>query len=365
MNENIIKRASEIIFSNEGGYASVNADDNGAVSVGRLQWHGTRALNLLKKIVDALGQEEAISHLGEMFFKEICTAASWSNRIVDIPETDCLISILGTNESHEVQDNQANEDVSAYLVHVANLGVEEENAQIFMADIENQGGGGASARIIQNSTGYDIDSLYVSASVDVVFRNYMSRRDRVYTKLMGHRYGEEAYNGIVYEVKYGDTLSGIGAQFEVDWRDIAEINGITNPNHIRTGDFLKIPSTDVIDTPEANEEIPQNEHSFYSVKCGDTLSKIGAEYGIDWREIAYINHIYAPYTIYIGQVLLIPIAKIEKPVEIKNITYTVQRGDTLSAIAKEYNVSVDDIVKANSIANKNMIYVGQTLIIPQ
>ena len=365
MNENIIKKASEIIFSNEGGYSSVNRDDNGAVSVGRLQWHGTRALNLLKKIVNALGKEEAISHLGETFFEEICTATSWSNRIVDIPETDCLISILGTAESHKVQDNQADEDVASYLTHVEKLGVSEENAQIFIADIENQGGGGASARIIQNSAGKDIDSLYVSASIDVVFRNYMSRRDRVYTKLMGHRYGEEAYNGTLYEVKYGDTLSGIGKQFSVDWHDIAEINGITNPNHIRTGDILKIPSTDVIDTPEANEEIPQNEYSFYSVKRGDTLSKIGAEYGIDWREIAYINHIYAPYTIYIGQVLLIPMAELETPNVVEDVTYTVQSGDTLSAIAREYNVSVDDIVEANSIENKNMIYVGQTLIIPQ
>lgn len=365
MNKSTINRASEIIFANEGGYASVNADDNGAVSVGRIQWHGNRALNIVKKVCETLGDDMSKSILLDEFYAEITTTSSWATRTVTPSEATQLSNLLSTEASKQVQDAQAEADVTAYLVHIESLGVTDENALIFMADIENQGGAGASARIIQNSAGKDIDSLYVSASVDVVFRNYMSRRDRVYTKLMGHRYGEEAYNGVVYEVKYGDTLSRIGAEFGVDWRDIAEINGITNPNHIRTGDILKIPSTDVIDTPEAKEEIPQNEYSFHSVKRGDTLSKIGAEYGIDWREIAYINHIYAPYTIYIGQVLLIPIAKIEKPVEIKNITYTVQRGDTLSAIAKEYNVSVDDIVKANSIADKNMIYVGQILVIPQ
>ena len=42
--------AAAIIFANEGGYSSVNANDNGAVSVGKVQWHGNRALLLLKNI---------------------------------------------------------------------------------------------------------------------------------------------------------------------------------------------------------------------------------------------------------------------------------------------------------------------------
>ena len=46
----IAAEAAKIIFANEGNYASVNADDNGAVSVGKVQWHGNRALSLLKKI---------------------------------------------------------------------------------------------------------------------------------------------------------------------------------------------------------------------------------------------------------------------------------------------------------------------------
>lgn len=41
--------AASIIFDNEGSYGSVNKNDNGAVSVGKLQWHGGRAAALLKK----------------------------------------------------------------------------------------------------------------------------------------------------------------------------------------------------------------------------------------------------------------------------------------------------------------------------
>ena len=47
----------------------------------------------------------------------------------------------------------------------------------------------------------------------------------------------------------------------------------------------------------------------------------------------------------------------------KAITYTVQRGDTLSAISRKYGTTVTKIVKDNGIINPNLIYPGQKLII--
>ena len=46
------------------------------------------------------------------------------------------------------------------------------------------------------------------------------------------------------------------------------------------------------------------------------------------------------------------------------MTYTVKRGDTLSAIAKKHNTTVEALVTSNGIKNKNVIYVGQVLQIP-
>lgn len=43
--------------------------------------------------------------------------------------------------------------------------------------------------------------------------------------------------------------------------------------------------------------------------------------------------------------------------------YVVQKGDTLTKIARNYNTTVDALVKANNISNPNLIKVGQTLII--
>lgn len=44
--------------------------------------------------------------------------------------------------------------------------------------------------------------------------------------------------------------------------------------------------------------------------------------------------------------------------------YIVRKGDTLSAIARSYNVTVAELASANGIRNPNFIQVGQTLRIP-
>ena len=49
------------------------------------------------------------------------------------------------------------------------------------------------------------------------------------------------------------------------------------------------------------------------------------------------------------------------PIAANADTYTVKSGDTLSAIAKEQNTTVDAIAKKNKISNVNLISVGQVL----
>lgn len=41
--------------------------------------------------------------------------------------------------------------------------------------------------------------------------------------------------------------------------------------------------------------------------------------------------------------------------------YTVQAGDNLTKIAKQFNTTVDELVRLNSIPNKDLIYIGQRL----
>lgn len=55
---------------------------------------------------------------------------------------------------------------------------------------------------------------------------------------------------------------------------------------------------------------------------------------------------------------------VTSPTPLGPLLYTVQEGDTLGAIAQTYGVSVEDLIAANSLANPNVLQVGQTLIIP-
>ena len=61
--------AAGIIFDNEGSYGSVNKNDKGAVSIGKLQWHADRAASLLREIIKA--EPSAKNILGDALYKEI------------------------------------------------------------------------------------------------------------------------------------------------------------------------------------------------------------------------------------------------------------------------------------------------------
>lgn len=100
--------------------------------------------------------------------------------------------------------------------------------------------------------------------------------------------------------------------------------------------------------------------STYTVKSGDTLSEIGQSLGVDWKEIASLNGIGSPYTIYVGQTLKVP----SNGTTSSKRTYTIKSGDTLSGIASKYGTSVNAIASANGIADVNKIYAGQTIVIP-
>ncbi|MDD6094124.1 MAG: glycosyl hydrolase family 18 protein [Clostridia bacterium] len=93
----------------------------------------------------------------------------------------------------------------------------------------------------------------------------------------------------------------------------------------------------------------------YTVKEGDTLSSIGAQYGISAERIAYDNSIDPELPLVVGQtlVLLFPVS-----------VYTVTEGDTLFSIAEETGVGVYTLLQNNPVLmGMTEIYPGQTLVL--
>ncbi len=135
----LVNASTDIIMVNEGNYTTVVRDDVGAVSLGKICWHATNALNLLKEIV-SLNPSQALSILGASLYNEIVTYTSWEGRIVTKAEASALSVLLGTAESRYVQDKTAWKYISEYVQHGIDLGITEPEALVFFADFENQNG---------------------------------------------------------------------------------------------------------------------------------------------------------------------------------------------------------------------------------
>ncbi len=56
--------------------------------------------------------------------------------------------------------------------------------------------------------------------------------------------------------------------------------------------------------------------------------------------------------------------KTNMSLRVKERTYTIMPGDTLTKIAAKFNTTVEALVKANNISNPDLIIAGQTLKIP-
>jgi spore germination protein len=92
------------------------------------------------------------------------------------------------------------------------------------------------------------------------------------------------------------------------------------------------------------------------VQKGDTLYKLAQKYDVSADEIAKANGLADQNLLVIGQSLIIPTEASHHKVLV---------GETLWLIARRYGVTLEELAKVNQIANPALIYPGQTLVIPQ
>ncbi len=114
----------------------------------------------------------------------------------------------------------------------------------------------------------------------------------------------------------------------------------------------------------------------HTVQAGENLFRISIRYSVAMADIISANSITNANLIFPGQVLNIPGAGggTTTPITATPVptgdtstgttTYTVVRGDTLGSIARRFGTTYQAIATANSIANPNLIFVGQILNIP-
>lgn len=114
---------------------------------------------------------------------------------------------------------------------------------------------------------------------------------------------------------------------------------------------------------------PAQQTTTYVVQWGDTLFSIAVRFNTTVQAIAQANNISNPNLIFAGQTLIIPTGGTVPPTTPPStpggtVIYTVQPGDYLAKIARQFNTTVSAIVAANNIPNPNLIFPGQQLVIP-
>ena len=97
----------------------------------------------------------------------------------------------------------------------------------------------------------------------------------------------------------------------------------------------------------------------YTVQRGDTLSEIARDQEVSLSEVVDLNDIANPDMILPGQLILIP--GVDGSPE---SVHVVARGETLARIASVYGSNAATIARANSLRNPNLILPGQQLNIP-
>jgi LysM repeat protein len=178
-----------------------------------------------------------------------------------------------------------------------------------------------------------------------------------------------------YIVQTGDTLFMIALKFNVSVSAITAANGLANPNLVYVGERLVIPSASAPSAPSAATSVPAS-GSTYSVQSGDTLFKVALKFNVGLSNLAAANGITNYNLVYVGQRLIIPGASsvpaaptaapaaTAVPPATTRSTYVVQRGDMLGKIAQKFGLTSAVLIAANGITNPNLIYVGQSLLIP-
>jgi membrane-bound lytic murein transglycosylase D len=180
-----------------------------------------------------------------------------------------------------------------------------------------------------------------------------------------------------YQVRQGDSLWGIARRFDLESKELRQLNGLSS-NVIYPGDRLLIASVEPV-KPEHNKEVakenqklqqiqvkpaevneelpPKGSGQYYQVRKGDSLWGIARRFDMESKELRRLNGL-STNDIYPGDRLLVASSQ---PAG-SEFYYLVRNGDSLWSISRKYNVSTAKIKRWNNLRG-NLIHPGNELIL--
>lgn len=199
----------------------------------------------------------------------------------------------------------------------------------------------------------------------------------------------ETVPATTYTVKKGDSFYLIARKNGITVDELTSANNMTKRSIIRPGQKLVIPAKVTVNSSAKSAvaklpEAPIAGGATYTVKSGDTLSKIASRHHTTTKALRALNSISGDF-LRVGQVLTLPgsardvapaaelpPAPAAAPVSTKTAPvatgkggmHTVSAGENATLIARRYGISVDALLRANQINDPRKIRIGQVLTIP-
>lgn len=165
-----------------------------------------------------------------------------------------------------------------------------------------------------------------------------------------------AWANTTYVVKEGDFLGKIAAQHDCTVADIVRWNPGLDPDRIHVGQKIVIRSATATSQSTGTSSGRSNE---YTVQSGDTMMGIAGKLGVTYNALLAANRNVNPDRISIGQRLRVPTGS--SAARGGDRVHVVASGDTISAIAARYGVSIQDLESWNRNLNPDRIQIGQKI----
>ncbi|WP_314450655.1 LysM peptidoglycan-binding domain-containing protein [uncultured Granulicatella sp.] len=185
-----------------------------------------------------------------------------------------------------------------------------------------------------------------------------------------------------YTVVSGDSLYAIARKTGTSIQDLLSLNGLNLNSVIHPGQVLQLSnayeSSSTEETVTTTEETASSEETstsgnaqMYYVHQGDTLYRIARNNGISLSTLLEWNNLSVDSPIHPGQGLIVSYGSSSSTEEAEETaassestetTYTVQPGDGLWRIAKNYGLTLDELKSMNQLTS-NIIQPGQVLIV--
>ncbi len=153
-------------------------------------------------------------------------------------------------------------------------------------------------------------------------------------------------------VKPGDTLSDLADKHNVSLGTLMRMNDIRDSDSIRAGNKLLIPDKSTINSTKG----------IHIVSPGETLSTIALRYRASQEELISLNSLSSANYLYIGQQIKLP-NRSNSLTNTK--LHKVKKGESISTISKKYNVNYQDLMSLNGLDKSDYIYIGQKIRLPQ